>query len=167
MRFLLDLHCPRVLARPIALWLAALAVILPTALGVSVVSARTASSAKVAVKPEPGHYSGFVGPFTISFEVSSGGKTITHLVTSFNGATLCSVPTAAISVGFPTLAVRDGDFTGSTSLNPPSHIVEYFSISGKFTAPTRASGTVHEHFTVTSLPPCHASDTFTVTRAGK
>ncbi len=65
------------------------------------------------------------------------------------------------------LAVRDGDFTGSTSLNPPSHIVDYFSISGKFTTPTRASGTVHEHFTVTSLPPCHASDTFTVTRTGK
>jgi hypothetical protein len=32
----------------------------------------------------------------------------------FNGATFCSVSTAAISVGFPKLAVQDGRFTGST-----------------------------------------------------
>jgi hypothetical protein len=132
-----------------------------------VASARTARLAKAAVKPEAGRYSGFVGPFTISFQVAAGGARITHLVTTFNGATFCSVPTAEHSVAFPALAVRDGRFTGSTSLNPPSHIIDYFSISGKFTTATRASGTVHEHFTVTSLPPCSASDAFSVTRVRK
>lgn len=167
MLLLLGFHRPKAVRRLAALWIAALAVILPSIACTSVASARSASVAKATVKPEPGHYSGFVGPFTIGFEVPAGGQKITHLVTTFNGATLCSVPTSAISIGFPTLAVRDGGFTGSTSLNPPSHIVDYFSISGKFTTPTRASGTVHEHFTVTSLPPCHASDAFAVTRAGK
>ena len=117
--------------------------------------------------PRPGRYSGFAGPFNLSFKVSSDSKRITHLVTIYNPAANCGIPTNGQSEGFPALAVRKGRFTGSTVLSPPSGTEVSFSIQGSFSTPTRAAGTIHGHLTVVSLPPCNGHMSFTAQRVGK
>lgn len=116
--------------------------------------------------PKPGSYSGFDAADTISFRVSADGKTITELSSTFNAAADCGVPTSGQHERFPTLQVKKGHFSGSTSVNR-SGTIEHFAIQGKFISPTRATGKISGHFTIRSLPPCHASQGFTVKRKGK
>lgn len=131
------------------------------------VAAREARTAKAPVTPKPGRYSGTAGPFTLSFKVTADSKKITHLVTMYNPAADCGIPTNGQSEGFPALAIRKGRFTGSTVLSPPSGTEVSFSIQGSFSTPTRAAGTIHGHLTVTSLPPCNDHVSFIVQRIGK
>lgn len=130
-------------------------------------AARDAHDGTAVVTPRPGRYTGFAGPFTISFKVSPDRKTITHLVTIYNPAADCGIPTNGESEGFPTLAVRKGRFTGSTVLSPPSGSRVFFSIQGSFSTPTRAAGTIHGHLTVVSLRPCSDHVSFSVQRVKK
>ena len=116
--------------------------------------------------PKPGSYSGFDAADTISFRVSANGKTITELSSTFNAAADCGVPTEGQHERFPTLQVKKGHFSGSTSVNR-SGTIEHFAIQGKFISPTKATGKISGHFTIRSLPPCHASQGFTVKRKGK
>jgi hypothetical protein len=126
---------------------------------------RSPTAASATAKPEDGRYAGEVGVYRLSFEVTGGGTKIKHLESDFNPAAFCSIPTSESTIGFPTLSLRDGQFTGSATENPHAKSPTFFSIRGKFTSATHASGSIHAHFTITSLPPCQASGTFTVSRA--
>jgi hypothetical protein len=101
----------------------------------------SAPTHKAAVTPRPGRYSGFVGPFSISFRVSSNSKQIMSLASTFNPAADCGVPTNLETEHFPKLAIRKGAFTGSDVFNPPSHILVFFSIRGSFSG-RRQAGTI-------------------------
>ena len=124
------------------------------------------ASGKGSSSPKPGSYSGIDAADTISFRVSADGQSITGLSSTFNPAADCGVPTSGQHERFPTLQVKKGAFSGSVSVNRASS-VEHFAIKGKFVTPTRATGTISGHFTIRSLPPCHASSTFSVKRKGK
>jgi hypothetical protein len=135
----------------------------------SLISAAHAEPARTAsATPKPGRYTGFVGPFSLSFKVSAGGRQITDLVTGYDPGAECSVPTNGQSERFPALSVRKGSFTGSTTLAPPSGIEQFFSIKGSFSSSTRAAGTMHGHFSIphNALPPCSNTSTFTAQRVG-
>ena len=138
------------------------------ALVAGTVSAGAAPAHIASVTPKPGRYSGSAGLFTLSFTVSAGGKQITHLVTDYNPAADCSVPTSIQSEVFPTLAVHRGSFTGSTTLGS-SGSAQFFSIRGSFSTPAKAAGTIHGHFSIphNALPPCSNTTAFTVQRVGK
>jgi hypothetical protein len=138
------------------------------ALVAGTVSAGAAPAHSASVTPKPGRYSGSAGLFTLSFTVSAGGKQIAHLTTDYNPAADCSVPTSIQSEAFPTLAVRRGSFTGSTTLGS-SGSAQFFSIRGSFSTPTKAAGTIHGHFSIphNALPPCSNTTAFTVQRVGK
>jgi hypothetical protein len=144
---------------------------LALALGTGALAADAASAAphKTPVTPKPGRYSGFVGPFSISFRVSSNSKQITSLASTFNPAADCGVPTNLETERFPKLAIRKGAFTGSDVFNPPSQILVFFWIHGSFSTKTRAGGTMHGHFSLphNALPPCSVSTSFTASRVGK
>ncbi len=137
-------------------------------------SARSASAGSArghtagSATPKPGHYSGAAGLFNLSFTVSANGKQITHLVTDYNPAAECNVPTSIQSEAFPTLAVRKGAFTGSTTLGSAGS-VQFFSIKGSFSTPTKAAGTIHGHFTIphNALPPCSNTTAFAAQHVGK
>ena len=129
--------------------------------------AYSALASGKAPNPKPGTYSGFADVDTVSFEVSPHGS-ITGLSSSFNPASFCGVPTSAEHERFPSLQVKNGHFSGSTTTGGGSGgTVTHFSVQGKFVTPTRATGKINGHFTVRSLPPCHASTTFSAKRKGK
>ncbi len=118
--------------------------------------------------PKPGTYSGLAGPDAISFKVSAGGGSVSGLSSSFNPASFCGVPTSGEHERFPSMQVRNAHFSGSTASGGESGgTVTHFAVQGRFTSPTRATGKISGHFTVRSLPPCHASSSFSVRRKGK
>jgi hypothetical protein len=140
------------------------------AVGVSAaiaVSAAILAAAAWAATPKDGHYSGFVDPYTISFVVGHGK--ITELRTDFE-ATTCSglAPSSLVHYfEFPALAIRNGRFTGSTTLHYASGLDPHFSLSGSFSSPTRAAGTFHEHIAVPAswgVPSCTISEAFSASR---
>jgi hypothetical protein len=156
---------PRPLAHPLCLLTAVLAA---GAIGPTVAGAAGSSHASPAAKkvvPKDGRYTGFVGPDTIHFRVTSDGKKITDLVTTYNPAANCSIPTDDQTESFRTLAIHDGSFKGSTAdVIPSGGTPQHFSIAGHFVSDTRADGTIHGHLVVTSLPPCNDHEPFRVSR---
>jgi hypothetical protein len=130
--------------------------------GTAAGSSDIGHASKVVV-PKDGRYKGFAGVDTIRFTVTSDGKKITGLVTTYNPAADCSIPTSAQTESFGTLEIHDGTFKGSTSTSGGAD--ETFSIDGHFASDTRAEGTIHGHLVVKSLPPCNDHAPFTVTRA--
>jgi hypothetical protein len=117
------------------------------------------------VVPKDGRYQGFVGPDTIHFTVTSNGEKIAHLVTSYNPAANCSIPTGDQTESFGTLEIHDGSFKGATSnVIPSGGTSQTFSIVGHFTSDASAEGTIHGHLVVTSLPPCNDHQPFKVSR---
>jgi hypothetical protein len=143
--------------------LALCALLLALAAGASADSATVAGSPAT---PRAGRYSGNAGPYTLSFKVSSDRKRITHLVTNYNAAADCSIPTGETTISFPALAIKKGRFTGSTVVREPSGISESFSIQGSFSSPTRAGGTVHGNLAVPTFRPCHDHVALAVHRIG-
>jgi hypothetical protein len=145
------------------------AVMAAAAIGATAAGATGSSSTAVGAKkvvPKDGRYAGFVGPDTIHFTVTSDGEKITHLVTTYNPAANCSIPTADQMESFGTLDINDGSFKGRTSdVIPSGGTPQNFSIDGHFVSDTRAEGTIHGHLVVTSLPPCNDHEPFTVSRA--
>ncbi len=123
------------------------------------------ASGKGAPVPKPGTYSGFDAVDTISFKVSTDGKTITGLSSTFNPAADCGIPASGQHERFPTLKIMNGHFKGSIA--PTGEADEHFAIRGKFVTPTEAKGRISGNLHVRSLPPCSASTTFTVKRKGK
>lgn len=115
--------------------------------------------------PRPGTYSGFDAADTISFKVSADGKMITGLSSTFNPAADCGIPTSGQHERFPALKIRKGHFRGSVAGSGEAE--EHFAIQGRFVTPTEATGKVSGSLKVRSLPPCHASQPFTVKRKGK
>jgi hypothetical protein len=144
------------------------AIVAAGAIGPTVAGATGSPKAGVAEKkvvPKDGRYTGFVGPDTIHFRVSSDGKKITDLVTTYNPAANCSIPTGDQTESFGTLSIHDGSFRGSTSrVIPSGGTPQNFSIDGHFVSDTRADGTIHGHLVVTSLPPCNDHQPFKVSR---
>jgi hypothetical protein len=156
--------------RPLAHRLCLLtAVVAAGAVGATAAGAAGSSQAGPAAKkvvPKDGRYTGFVGPDTIHFRVTSDGKKITDLVTTYNPAANCSIPTADQTESFGTLDIRDGSFKGSTSdVIPSGGTPQNFSIEGHFVSDTRADGMIHGHLVVKSLPPCNDHEPFAVRRA--
>ena len=123
------------------------------------------ASGKGSPAPRPGTYSGFDAADTISFKVSADGKTITGLSSTFNPAADCGIPTNGQHERFPPLKVKKGHFKGSASGSGEAE--EHFAIQGRFVAPTEATGKISGNLKIRSLPPCHASQAFTVKRKGK
>jgi hypothetical protein len=131
----------------------------------SAVGSSKAGAAARKIVPKDGRYKGFVGPDTIHFRVTSHGKKITNLVTTYNPAANCSIPTADQTESFRTLDIHDGSFKGSASrVTPSGGTPQHFSIEGHFVTDTRADGTIHGHLVVTSLPPCNDHEPFKVSR---
>jgi hypothetical protein len=125
----------------------------------------TAHPAAKKIVPKDGRYTGFVGPDTIHFKVTSDGRRIVDLVTTYNPAANCSIPTADQTESFGTVNIDGGSFKGSTSdVIPSGGTPQHFSIDGHFVSDTRAEGTIHGHLVVTSLPPCNDHQPFTVRR---
>lgn len=124
------------------------------------------ASGKGSPTPRPGTYSGFDAVDTISFKVSADATKITALSSTFNPAADCGVPTNVQHERFPTLKIKNGHFKGTTSVETAGS-PEHFAITGRFVSPTKATGKISGHFTIKSLPPCHASTTFAVKRKGK
>lgn len=148
----------------IAVAAVAAAVFGPAAAGAA--SGARAGAATNAVVPKDGRYSGFAGPDTMHFRVTADGKKIIDLVTTYNPAADCSIPTSSVQTEeFGTLEIHDGSFTGSSSdVIPSSETPQHFSIDGHFVSDTRAEGTIHGHLDVTSLPPCNDHVPFKVSR---
>jgi hypothetical protein len=144
------------------------AVVAAGAIGPTVAGATGSSKAGLAAKkvmPKDGRYTGFVGPDAIHFRVTSDGKKITDLVTTYNPAANCSIPTGDQTESFGTLGIHDGSFKGSTSdVIPSGGTPQHFSIDGHFVSDTRAEGTIHGHLVVASLPPCNDHEPFRVSR---
>jgi hypothetical protein len=123
-----------------------------------------------AVRPRAGRYAGVVESFNISFTVPKGK--ITHLVSNFEATTCSGLAPAEPSPSFrlPTLKIRKGRFAGSRTFAYPTGIRPHFTLSGHFSTPTRAKGTLHEHLTVPpnfGAPSCTVSSAFSVARTGK
>jgi hypothetical protein len=159
---------PRTLAHRLFLLAAVIGVVAlgPAAVGAAG-SSKTAVGAKK-VNPKDGRYKGFVGPDTIHFKVTDDGRRITHLVTTYNPAANCSIPTADQTESFGTLKIQDASFRGrTTDVVPSGGTPQSFSIDGHFVSDTRADGTIHGHLVVTSLPPCNDHQPFRVSRANK
>lgn len=123
------------------------------------------ASGKGSSAPRPGTYSGFDAVDTISFKVSANGKSITGLSSSFDPAADCGIPSNGQHERFPTLEIKKGHFKGSVS--PGGGTDEHFAIQGKFVTATEATGKVSGDLKIRSLPPCHASQAFTVKWKGK
>jgi hypothetical protein len=126
--------------------------------------ARGGSQRESAVTPMTGRYVGAAGPFSLRFEVADGGGRIEHLVTGYNPAANCGIPTASESETFPTLEVHDGAFKGATAFHAPSGITTTFELTGHFTTRTRAEGTLHGHLSIKGFAPCNNDEAFTATR---
>ncbi len=141
---------------------------LPWALAVAVIAIAAASA--WALTPKDGHYSGFVDPFKIGFTVANGK--ISHFVTDFE-ATTCSglAPSStSSSFEFPSVKILNGRFSDSKTLHYKSGLDPHFTITGRFSTPTRAAGTLHEHIAVPAnfgAPSCTLSQPFEVTRVSK
>lgn len=137
-------------------------------LGVGVADAATAGAVSAStaktdhVVPKDGTYKGSAGVDTISFKVTADGTKIVDLVTTYNPAADCSIPTADQKESFPAMKIHDGEFKGSTDLG--GGIVQTFELSGSFTNDTHVKGTIHGHLTVTSLPPCNDQQPFDAAR---
>ncbi len=150
------------LSHPIHRWASALAL--------TVAVAAIAAAPAWAVKPKDGHYAGFVDPFTISFTVAHGR--ISHFVTDFE-ATTCPglAPSSTRSFfEFPSVKIWKGRFSDSKTLHFKSGLDPHFTIAGKFSKPTRAAGTLHEHIAVPKdfgVPSCTLSQPFSLTRSTK
>jgi hypothetical protein len=144
------------------------AVVAAGAIGAEAAGATGSSKTGVETKnvvPKDGRYAGFVGPDTIHFTVTADGRKVAHLVTTYNPAANCSIPTAGQTESFGTLEIHDGSFKGSTSdVIPSGGTPQNFSIDGHFVSDTRADGTIHGHLVVKSLPPCNDHEPFTVSR---
>ena len=128
------------------------------------------AAGKSSVKPRPGNYAGFAGVFNLGFKVPAKGEKVTDLTTNYEGTVNCGPPGEnATQVHFPTLAVLKGSFHGSTSITYPSGISPHYSISGSFSTPTRAGGTINVHFDFphNALPPCDETEQFSAARATK
>ena len=134
------------------------------------VAAAVLAAAAWAATPKDGHYSGFVDPYTISFVVGHGK--ITQLRTDFE-ATTCSglAPSSLVHYfEFPALAIRDGRFTGSTTLHYKSGLDPRFTISGSFSSPMHAAGTFHEYISVPAswgVPSCTIPQPFSASRVDR
>jgi hypothetical protein len=137
------------------------AVVLFVSLAVSM-----AAAGKGSPTPRAGAYSGTAGIDLVNFTVSAGGKSITNFETTFNLAVLCEVPSGTVHERFPSLAIRNGHFKGSIAIEHGGS-TEHLTVQGKFVSATKVTGKFSGHFTIKSLPPCHASSTFSAKRKGK
>lgn len=125
---------------------------------------------KAAVTPKPGNYAGIAGTFDLGFKVPAKSMKITDMSTRYEATVNCGPPAENPPlVHFPTLAVIKGRFHGSTTLIVPSGINPQYSISGAFSTPKHAGGTISVHFDFphNALPPCNEKVQFSVTRATK
>ena len=123
------------------------------------------STALASVGPRSGTFDGNAGAFSVGFTVSRDGKQITGLRTDFQATEDCGPASVTqVHVVFPSISVRDGDFSGSTQT--AGEIPMHYSIRGSFHTPTAATGTIRVHFTFphNALPPCNESDSFSVKR---
>jgi len=123
-----------------------------------------------AVTPKDGHYAGFVDPFNISFTVANGR--ISHFVTNFQATTCAGLApdSTSTSFEFPSVKIQNGRFSDSKTLHYRSGLDPHFTITGRFSKPTRAAGTLHEHIPVPAnfgVPSCTLSQPFSVTLASK
>jgi hypothetical protein len=112
---------------------------------------------------------GFAGVFTVDFKVSANRKTITGLTTDYQATEGCGAPSNnVITTRFPTLAVRDGRFSGSVTRIPPSKLAMHYSVHGTFSTPTKASGTVGVRFSFphNSEPACNSFNAYSAARLG-
>ncbi len=138
------------------------------ALTVAVVAVAAAPA--WAVTPKDGHYAGFVDPFKISFTVAKGR--ISHFVTDFEATTCPGLAPSSTSsfFQFPSVKIRKGRFSDSKTLHYKSGLDPHLTITGRFTKPTHAAGTLHEHIAVPAnfgAPSCTLSQPFSVTRVSK
>jgi hypothetical protein len=145
--------------------------VLTAAIGALGAAAVAKTSHHGAVQPRTGKFSGFIGPGSrLSFTVSSRGTRITKLRSNFEGTVNCGPPANnPASFGFPELEIHHGQFSGATTVHYPSGLTPRFKISGHFTTPSKASGTMNVHFTFphNALPPCNQTSPFSVSRSGK
>jgi hypothetical protein len=123
-----------------------------------------------AVTPKNGHYTGFVDPFQMSFTVAHGK--ISQFVTNFEATECQGLAPAPKSpfFQFPSVKIRDGRFSDSTTLHFKSGLDPHFTIAGSFTKPKHAAGTLHEHIAVPpswGVPSCTLSQPFSLTLATK
>jgi hypothetical protein len=143
----------------------------PWALAVAVVAVVAIAAAPAwAVTPKDGHYAGFVDPFKIGFTVANGK--ISHFVTDFEATTCPGLAPSSTSSSFefPSVKIRNGRFSDSKTLHYRSGLDPHFTITGRFSKPTRAAGTLHEHIAVPAnfgAPSCTLSQPFSVTRVSK
>jgi hypothetical protein len=122
------------------------------------------------VTPKTGNWAGFAGTFEIGFKVAAGGTRITGLATRYEATSECGPPAENPPlVHFPALAVVKGKFHGSTSISYGSGISPRYTISGSFSSPTHAGGTIKVSFDFphNALPPCDETAPISVTRATK
>jgi hypothetical protein len=144
---------------------------LSSAPAVALIAVVLSATPAWAATPRSGRYAGFVGGvFSISFRVAN--TKITHLVTNFEATTCSGLAPAesSPSFGFPTLAIENGHFAGSRTVNYRSGISPHFTLSGSFSTPKRAAGTLHEHIALPpnfGAPSCTVSYAFSVTRIGE
>jgi hypothetical protein len=119
------------------------------------------------VRPKPGYYLGYSGPYTVSFKVSAHGTTMTGLTTDFqanseNGG--CMPASDEVHVRFASMAITGGAFHGTA--HPSSASPTTDAIRGRFTSATRVSGKIGESYTITSLPPCRGTEPFVAEYVG-
>jgi hypothetical protein len=128
------------------------------------------AAGKSDAKPQDGKWAGSVGPFELGFKVIDNGKKVTDLSTRFEGTVNCGPPADTPPlVHFPTMAVVKGKFHGTTAITYPSGISPNYSVSGTFSSPTQAGGTMNVHFSFphNALPPCDDTSPVVATRASK
>ena len=74
------------------------------------------------------------------------------------------------SFKFPSVKAHHGRFSDSKTLHDRSGLDPHFTITGRFSSPTRAAGTLHEHIPVPAnfgAPSCTLSQPFSVTLVRK
>jgi len=136
----------------------------------AVAAVAIAAASAWALTPKDGHYSGFVDPFKIGFTVANGK--ISDFVTDFEATTCPGLAPSSTSSSFefPSVKIRNGQFSDSKTLHYKSGLDPHFTITGRFNKPTRAAGTLHEHIAVPAnfgAPSCALSQPFSVTRVSK
>jgi hypothetical protein len=150
--------------------LAAGACLAALALGALHAGSAHAVATKAAATPKAGRWVGFAGGFTVDFKVSANRKTITGLTTDYQATEGCGAPSNnVITTRFPAVVIRDGRFDASVTRIPPSGLAMHYTVVGRFSTPTKVSGSVSDDFNFphNSEPPCRSSNTFSGTRAGK
>ena len=106
-------------------------------------------------------YKGLVGPgYPISFRVSSDGRSVESLAAGSEPECLPG-PTTAPIYHFPTMAIKQGSFSGKTSKTAPKQS-DVLEITGHFTGKT-VSGKLTEKLKIKSIPGCTNTQTFTAT----